>query len=125
MWPDALLYSLDTASKGLRDVHVEPRSPADLWIRGSGTLDGPVDEWSFESPRSMAGSSSTSMLMARCADEEVGQDDVDRISYPLRVRFEVALVDAPECESSGGSIIGIHHYDHLLITIVSVLFCFL
>ena len=128
MWPDALLSTLDTASKGLRDVHVEPRSPADLWIRGSGTLDGPVDEWSFESPSSMAGSSSTStsMFMARRTDGEVGQDDVDRISYPLRVRFEVALVDAPECGSSGGSIIDIHHhYDHLLITIASMPFCFL
>jgi len=89
MWSETTLAQLDTAAKGLRDVHVEPRSPADLWLRGSGTLDGPTDEWAFESAAPTGGSST------KCRDEA---EDRDRISYPLRVRFEVALADQPECE---------------------------
>lgn len=88
-WSVHHLDALDTTSKGLRDVHIEPRGPADLWLRGSGTLDGPADEWSFESLDSKAAGSSQ-------RDEMV--IELDRISYPLRVRFEVALADQPECE---------------------------
>lgn len=102
MWPVSLLSSLDTASKGLRDVLIEPRSPADLWIRGSGTLDGPVNEWSFESPRSNAdGDASVTTspnLSKRRSQGEVEPDD--QISYPLRVKFEVALIETPECKQS-------------------------
>jgi hypothetical protein len=100
MWPASILSSLDTASKGLRDVQVEPRAPADLWLRGSGTLDGPSNEWGFESSHSneslgahTRGSPSSSRGRL---EGEVERDD--RISYPLRVKFEVALIGFPECE---------------------------
>jgi hypothetical protein len=100
MWPASILSSLDTASKGLRDVQVEPRAPADLWIRGSGTLDEPAKEWSFESSLSNESlgahaRASPSSSRGHLAGE-VERDD--RISYPLRVKFEVALVGSPECE---------------------------
>jgi len=92
MWSEVDLASLDTISKGLRNVVIEPRQESDLWLRGSATLDSPLKEWEFEDP-ALAASSSSYVL--GLTDEA----RTPQLLYPLRIKFDVALANQPECES--------------------------
>jgi hypothetical protein len=93
MWSEADLASLDAISKGLRNVLIEPRHESDLWLRGSATLDSPLKEWDFQGSTSVAGSSD------RVAEHTSGAH-IPQLLYPLRIKFDVALANQPECEQS-------------------------
>jgi hypothetical protein len=106
MWTSTALETLDFTGKGLHNISLEPRDKSDLWLRGSATLDGPMELRCLEE----APSSSTTSSPDSSVTAERGHTS-SRRAYPLRVKFEVALAVQPECEyrSVADSVAFRHH----------------